>query len=747
MRRVSCTARAERTRHTGRAGRVRRVLTLGFVALAALVLGMPPASAAAADVATPAPAPSSTAVPARAAWTVALFVNADNDLDYCWPRFTRPALKALPANDQVNVVAMVDRPGKAGGVRLVQISGREVRTVARWPERDFGSGKTLEWFLKQVTRRFPADHLVVSLWDHGYGWRYVSRDDTSGGARITMPELRRALQGAGVPIDILSFDACNMAGVEVLYQIGLTGLVDYVVASEETIDQDGIPFDGALGPLMADPGRAPRDVAADMVAAWRRYYRPLRCFSWVSLSALDVRAVMRARADLRAWVASLRAGLPRYRARYAAALRRSIYAWDSWHVDLADVATRLAADPAITDAGLRSLSATVADDARAAVVALDNGSYASAFGGMTLWWGTGRDWRRYRAAYRPQVAFARQIGWHRFLREYNACVGRGPARPPEPKLARARYGLTDVTFTDADHGWVAGYDNDTALALIARTTDGGQHWKVTGPAWWYSYTVSALSFLDGKRGWAVGGEGYDGSLLLKTTDGGRSWSWRRGRTAEYLLGVDALSGKRVWVVGSRGTRLLSTDGGRRWNGTRRASRTDLWSVDFADAAHGWLAGGDSATGRGVMRHTDDGGATWTRQTTVEGSILYEVEALDATRAWAVGGDPAGGAGVVLRTTDGGQSWETSWGGPRAPCLGDVTFLDAVTGWAVGEGGTVLRTVDGGESWEPVAVPTTQDLTAVSFTDAANGWIVGDGTVMLHTSDGGQAWTTTTLDLK
>lgn len=722
---------------------MRRILMAAIVGFTILLMGLSATSVAAAPGAA-APVP---AAPAPAAWTVALFVNADNDLDYTWWRFTLPALKALPANAQVNVVAMVDRPGKAGGVRLVQVSGRKTRTVASWPERNFGSGKTLKWFLKQVARRFPADHLAVSLWDHGYAWRYISRDDTSAGDRITMPELRRALQDAGVPIDVLVFDACNMASVEVLYQIGLTGLVGHVVASEEAIDQDGIPYDGALGPLMADPTRGAGDLATDMVVAWQRYYRPLRCFSWASLSALDVSAVMRARADLRAWVASLRAGLPEFRGRYAAALRRSIYAWDSWHVDLADVAARLAADPAITDATLRSLSATVADDAEAAVVALANGSYASAFNGLSLWWGTGRDWRDYRGAYRSQVAFARQIGWYRFLREYNAGQGRGPARAPDPKLDRARYGLTDITFTDAEHGWISGYDNDAQLAFVARTVDGGRHWKVKGPAWWYAYTVSSLSFLNAKRGWAVGSEGYDGSsLILKTTDGGRSWVWQKGRTAEYLLGVEAMSRKRAWIAGSRGTRLLSTDGGRRWSGIRRASNTDWWSVDFSDARHGWLAGGDAATGCGVIRYTDDGGATWTRQVTLPGSILYEVQALDATRAWAVGGDPVSGAGIILCTDDGGQTWETSWGGPDEPWLADVAFVDPATGWAVGEGGAVLHTADGGESWAEVSVPTTQDLTAVWFTDASNGWIVGDGEALLQTTDGGLTWATTTLDL-
>ena len=81
-----------------------------------------------------------------------------------------------------------------------------------------------------------------------------------------MPELRAALAGAGVPVDILAFDACNMGDVEVAWDVASvedpaapgTPLVDYLVASEETIDQDGYPYDDMFAPLAADPGRSPR---------------------------------------------------------------------------------------------------------------------------------------------------------------------------------------------------------------------------------------------------------------------------------------------------------------------------------------------------------------------------------------------------------------------------------------------------------------------------------------------------------
>ena len=83
--------------------------------------------------------------------------------------------------------------------------------------------------------------------DHGYGWRYISYDATSD-HDIAMPALRTAIQRAATPIDILCFDACNMANIEAVHEIGRSGLVHFVVGSEETIDQDGIPYAGGLTP-------------------------------------------------------------------------------------------------------------------------------------------------------------------------------------------------------------------------------------------------------------------------------------------------------------------------------------------------------------------------------------------------------------------------------------------------------------------------------------------------------------------
>ena len=751
-----CHVRAEPPERQVKEGQLKRLVV--FVSVCTLVfvwfalasgggLAATPSTTFTSDAAragSPA-APPSSGGQVETAWTYALYVDASNDLAYCWNQFTLPDLEALPANPDVNVVVMIKDRLPRKGVRLLKISGGHVQVVASWRDKDFGSGRTFAWFLRQVHSRFPSQHLAVTAWDHGYAWRGFSWDDRSG-HHITMAKLREGLGEAAVPIDVLSFDCCNMADVEAVYDIGLTGMVKYVVASEEEIDQDGIPYDNALEPLLKDASLTPEQVAADTVAAWQRYYRALRCQNWGSLSVIDVGTVMAAKPDLMAWVARLHADLGQFRARYRADLHHSYYAAESWQVDLADVAANLAADAKITDPTLRSLSAAVAADARAAIQNLWSGSYANAFTGMTLWWGTRGEWSFYRKAYAQQVAFGHQIGWLSFLKAYNAgdhsrphLSGGFPSGWPQPVDHRATYGLQDVVFANTRDGWATGYSNVNDEALIMRTTDGGARWKVSSPAAWGCYTIASLSALDAGHAWAVGSEGWTESTIARTTSGGAHWQLQQGGKPEYLESADFINKHDGWIAGTNGTLLHTTDGGARWNGPSAASNTDYWSVDFAGRQDGWLAGGDESTMQGVVMHTSNGGATWSHET-VAGAVLYSVYGLSASQAWAVGGDPAGGNGVILHTSDGGSTWQVQDSGSALPWLGDVTFVNASDGWAVGEHGAVLHTMNGGETWTSVDVGAADDLTAVCFTSALNGWIVGDGEGLLHTRDGGLTWT-------
>jgi len=350
-------------------------------------------------------------------WTLAIYVNGDNDLERYWADYSRPALENLPANSDVNVVALMDWVAQNGS-SLYEISGGVVTLVDTYEEMNYGDGSTFQWFITEVSMLYPSDKLGITMWDHGYAWRYISDDQTSND-EITMDELQTAIEGAAVNIDILSFDACNMAAVEVVYEVAQTGLVDLLVASEETIPMNGFPYDLMWTPVLQDSSRTPSQVAVDMVDGWEAYYAPLSWATTVGLSAVDVATIGSSATILDTWVAEMHANLGAYARYYKTALRDAYSAWATYvHVDMADLGDTLLANSKIKDADLRTATANMVALVDSAVLAVWGGQGAEDSRGLTIWWGVRGDWSFYSPAF-AEVYFAVDTGWYDFLVDYN----------------------------------------------------------------------------------------------------------------------------------------------------------------------------------------------------------------------------------------------------------------------------------------------------------------------------------------
>ena len=95
---------------------------------------------------------------------------------------------------------------------------------------------------------------------------------------LRMDELNSALeQGLGGRtknrIDILGMDACLMGMLEVGYQV--RACVNYLVATEDTIPDDGWPYDRIFARLVECPDLSPEDLAATIVREYLIHYREL----------------------------------------------------------------------------------------------------------------------------------------------------------------------------------------------------------------------------------------------------------------------------------------------------------------------------------------------------------------------------------------------------------------------------------------------------------------------------------------
>jgi hypothetical protein len=118
--------------------------------------------------------------------------------------------------------------------------------------------------------------------------RSICYDDTTGNF-LTDVKLRNALSKVcatyrqGRKIDIVAFDACLMADIEVGYTMQL--YVNYMVGSQQTIPGDGFGYDLMLRAASSGTITA-RDFAAAMVAAYAQEYN--RVTNDYTLSATDL---------------------------------------------------------------------------------------------------------------------------------------------------------------------------------------------------------------------------------------------------------------------------------------------------------------------------------------------------------------------------------------------------------------------------------------------------------------------------
>lgn len=135
---------------------------------------------------------------------------------------------------------------------------------------------------------------------------------------------------------------------------------------------------------------------------------------------------------------------------------------------------------------------------------------------------------------------------------------------------------------------------------------------------------NAIHFVDEEVGFVVG----DANAILRSLDGGESWSTLTGPAAQAgvdALCVFALDRNRVWVGYGDGELYYSIDGGVNW--TQRAFTGsgvgEVRDVKFFNEYVGYLLKNVAvpANGGNTVQYTIDGGYTWTTMTTPENDGL------------------------------------------------------------------------------------------------------------------------------
>lgn len=274
--------------------------------------------------------------------------------------------------------------------------------------------------------------------------------------------------------------------------------------------------------------------------------------------------------------------------------------------------------------------------------------------------------------------------------------------------------LTTVYFVNAKQGWVVGHDS-----VVLATADAGETWQLqhytefsaAAPAPIDNSADAAIDdeeylddtessgrdvgsregvplldawFADGKSGVAIGAYG----LLLRTTDGGKSWRDASAsvvnRDGWHFNAIGGIPGndRFVLIAGEKGTLYRSLDGG--------ATFAPLASP-YDGSFFGVVGSADGAIYifglQGRLYRSENEGASWTRlETTVTSGLNDGCQLRDGTVL------VTGNAGVVLARKPAAATVTASRRADRQAVLSCAAAGDGVV--LVGEGGAKRAAASG-----------------------------------------------------
>ncbi len=274
-----------------------------------------------------------------AKWTVLVYMAGDdrnpNGIEYAVAQ-DLAEIKQVGSSDAVHFIVQTDDATGNASHRYRLRKGTDIASdqIERFNgDLNTGSTKTLVDFVQWANNLFPAKRTALVLWGHGSGHndqnvyraargsmsprtaarmaqrrlgffsgtrrsileqgptRGYGYDDTAGDF-LDNGELRKAMlqirKTLGKKVDILGFDACLMAMIEVAYQVNDTATI--LVASERTEPGDGWWYSRAFAGLASSPDTTPQKLADDMVGAYRLAYKDEMTLSAINLEKIPLLA-------------------------------------------------------------------------------------------------------------------------------------------------------------------------------------------------------------------------------------------------------------------------------------------------------------------------------------------------------------------------------------------------------------------------------------------------------------------------
>jgi hypothetical protein len=279
--------------------------------------------------------------------------------------------------------------------------------IADWGERNFGDPQTLIDFVTWAKANYPAERYALYFWGHGWNWHpeYVMQDDTDNDT-LDMEEVKAALPSLGF-IDMVGFDGCNMASIEV--QLLWHGHATALAHSQEWVGGEGVQYDEVLEKLSANPNMS----ADELAIATSQSASADKTWSAVAVDGrLD--ALITA---VDQWSVALKSGLSQNRKKYDQAFTATRSFWQApMDKDLYDMAYEI--NRLVGNADIKSKSRAVMSAVDAVVLHERHvNAYADA-NGITIYHISRAAQKDGDYRYYASLDFAQETGWDDFLEAY-----------------------------------------------------------------------------------------------------------------------------------------------------------------------------------------------------------------------------------------------------------------------------------------------------------------------------------------
>jgi len=238
--------------------------------------------------------------PKVAGWTFMVYMVADNNL-YAWAYDNLDLMETVGSTEEVNIIVLWD--GYYRPAHLYRVVLGDIELIDEFPldgkEVNMGDSYTLEVFVDFVTKNFKAEHYLLDLWNHGNEFSGSCYDENPVD-HLTHDEVVAGLEGHN--IDILAYDACLEAMIEVAYEYNALDMeADYLVACENYIPLYGYPYDVILDSMTKNPEMSALELAILIADEYARYYEPRAHFNggvMTTLSVIELSTVDEAVAEL-----------------------------------------------------------------------------------------------------------------------------------------------------------------------------------------------------------------------------------------------------------------------------------------------------------------------------------------------------------------------------------------------------------------------------------------------------------------